>query len=83
MCCQQTSPVISVIIMTKLNGGNIIKEINTWAISMLSYSVAHLDCNNTELEMDRSTRKLMNTRKALNPNSDVKKLYIRKVGDRC
>ena len=48
------------ILKTKLNGGNIITGINTWAISLLRYSAAFLDWPGTELEqMDGRTRKLM------------------------
>ena len=60
------------ILETKLNGGNIITGINTWAISLLRYSAAFLDWTGSELEqMDRRTRKLMTIHQALNPNSDV------------
>ena len=48
------------ILETKLNGGNIITGINTWAISLLSYSAAFLDWTGAELEqIDRKTRKIM------------------------
>ena len=35
------------VLETKLNGGNIIKEINIWAISLLRYSAAFIDLNCT------------------------------------
>ena len=38
------------ILETKLNGGNMITGINTWAISLLRYSTAFLDWAGTELE---------------------------------
>ena len=48
------------ILETKLNGGNIITGINTWAISLLRYSAAFLDWTGAELEqIDRKTRKIM------------------------
>ena len=48
------------ILEMKLNGGNIITGINIWAISLLRYSAAFLDCTAAELERkDRRTRKLM------------------------
>ena len=72
------------ILETKLNGGNIITGINTWAISLLRYSAAFLDWTGAELEqMDRKTRKLMTMHRALNPKSDVARIYLsRKEGVR-
>ena len=69
------------ILETKLNGGNIITGINTWAISLLRYSAAFLDWTAAELEqMDRRTRKLMTMHRALNPKSDVARIYLSKKG---
>ena len=69
------------ILETKLNGGNIITGINAWAISLLRYSAAFLDWTAAELEqMDRRTRKLMTMHRALNPNSDVARIYLSKKG---
>ena len=72
------------ILETKLNGGNIITEINTWAISLLIYSAAFLDWARAEFEqMDRRTRKFMTMHRALNPKSDVARIYLsRKEGGR-
>ena len=72
------------ILETKLNGGNIITGINTWAISLLSYSAAFLDWTGTELEqVDRRTRKSITMHWALNPKSDVARIYLyRKEGGR-
>ena len=65
------------ILETKLNGGNIITEINTWAISLLRYSAAFLDWARAEFEqMDRRTRKFMTMHRALNPKSDVARIYL-------
>ena len=45
---------------TKLSGENVIKGINTWAISLLRYSAAFLDWTKEELQqLDRRTRKLL------------------------
>ena len=64
---------------TTLNGGNIIKEINICAISLLRYSAAFIDLNCTELtQLDRRTRKLMTMHNALHPKSNVHGLNIRK-----
>ena len=43
-----------------MNGGNVIKGINTWAIPVLRYSAAFLNWTKAELqEMDQRTRKLL------------------------
>ena len=71
---------------TKLNGGNLVKGINTWAISLLRYSAAFLDWTKAEVEqLGRQTRKLMTMHNALHPKSNVRKvtLYLpRKDGGR-
>ena len=69
------------ILKTKLNGGNNITGINTWAISLLRYSAALLNWTGAELEqMDRRTRKM---HQALNPKSDIARIYLsRKEGGR-
>ena len=69
---------------TKLNGGNIIKAINTWAIPVLRYSAPFLKWRNTELqELDRRTRKLLTMHNAHHPKSNVERIYIpRKEGGR-
>ena len=65
------------ILETKLNDGNIIKAINTWAIPMLRHSASFLDWTISELqEMDRRTRKLMAMHNVLHPRSNVDRLYI-------
>ena len=71
------------ILETKLNGGNIITG-NAWAIPLLRYSAAFLDRTEAELEqMDRRKRKLMTMHRALNPKSDVARIYLsRKEGGR-
>ena len=62
---------------TKLNGGNIITGINTWAVSLLRYCAAFLDWTGGELvQMDRRTRKLMKMHRALNPKSDLARIYL-------
>ena len=65
------------VLETKWNGGNIIKGINTWTVSLLRYSEAFIDWNCTELTLlDRRTRKLMTMHNALHPKSNVDRLYI-------
>ena len=72
------------ILETKLNGVNIITGITTWAVSLLRYSAAFLDWTGAELDqMDRRTRKLMTMHRALNPKSEVARIYLsRKEGGR-
>ena len=69
---------------TMLNGGNLVKGINTWAISLLRYSAAFLDWTKAEVEqLDRRTRKLMTMHNALHPKRNVDRLYLpRKDGGR-
>ena len=69
------------IVKTKLNGRNIVKGINTWAIPVLTYSVPFLSWTKTELHsIDGKTRKLLTMHNGLHPPSDVDRLYItRKV----
>ena len=72
------------IVKTKLNGRNIVKGINTWAIPVLRYSAPFLSWTKTELQsIDGKTRKLLTMHNGLHPRSDVDRLYIpREVGGR-
>ena len=69
---------------SKLNGGNLVRGVNTWAVSLLKYSAAFVSWSKNELQaIDRKTRKLFTTYGALHPKSDVDRLYIlRKEGGR-
>ena len=69
---------------TKLSSRNLIKEINTWAVSLIRYSGPFLKWTRDELkQMDQRTRKLMTMHKALHPRDDVDRLYVyRKEGGR-
>ena len=68
---------IRLLLESKLNGGNVIKAINTWAVAVLRYSGGILDWTQEELEvMDRKTRKLMTINKALHPRTNVARLYL-------
>lgn len=72
------------IMQSKLNGGNSIMAVNSWAISLLRYSAPFVNWTRLELkEMDRQTRKIMNMKGALAPRDCVARLYIpRKEGGR-
>jgi hypothetical protein len=62
---------------SKLNGGNVIKAVNTWAVAVLRYAGGILDWTKEELEvMDRKTRKLMTINRALHPRANVARLYL-------
>ena len=72
------------VLKSKLNGGNLVRGVNAWAVSLLRYSAAFVSLRKSELQaIDRKTRKLFTTYGALHPNSDVDRLYIpRKEGGR-
>ena len=71
--------ILRKILGSKLNGGNIIKGLNTWTVSLLRYSEAFIDWNCAELaQLDRGTRKLMTMHNALHQKSNVDRLYIPK-----
>ena len=69
---------------TKLSSRNLIKGINTWAVSLVRYSGPFLKWTRDELtQMDQRTRRLMTMLKALHPRDDVDRLYVsRKEGGR-
>ena len=69
---------------TKLNSRNLIKKINTWAVSLGRYSGPFVKWTKDELkQMDKRKRNLMTMHKVLNPRDDVDRLYVkRKEGGR-
>ena len=69
---------------SKLNSGNLVRGVNTWAVSLLRYSAGFVSWRKNELQaIDRKTRKLFTIYGALHPKSDVDRLYIpRKEGGR-
>ena len=72
------------VLKSKLNGGNLVHGVNTWAVSLIRYSAAFVSWRKSELQaIDRKTRKLFTMYGALHPKSDVDRLYIpRKEGGR-
>ena len=65
------------VLKSKLNGGNLVHGVNTWAVSLLRYSVAFVSWRKSEPQaIDRKTRKLFTIYGALHPKSDVDRLYI-------
>ena len=72
------------VLKSKLNGGNLVRGVNTRAVSLLRYSAALVSSRKSELQaIDKKTRKLFTIYGALHPKSDVDRLYItRKKGGR-
>ncbi|XP_053114405.1 uncharacterized protein LOC128328439 [Hemicordylus capensis] len=65
------------ILKSKLNGGNTIQAINTWAIPVIRYTAGITDWTQAELEtLDHKTRQIMTINHALHPRSDVDRLYL-------
>ena len=69
---------------SNLNDENLVSGVNTWAVSLLRYSVAVVSWRKNKMQpIDRGTRKLFTIHGALDPKSDVDRLYIpRKKGGR-
>ena len=72
------------VLESRLNGGNLITAINTWAVSLLRYAAGFINWTHGELEaLDRRVRKLMMMHNALHPKSDIDRLYLpRREGGR-
>ena len=72
------------VLKSKLNGGNLVCGVNTWAVSLLRYLAAFVSWRKSELQaIDRKTTKLFTIYGALHSKSDVGRLYIpRKEGGR-
>ena len=67
------------ILKSKLNGGNIIRAINSRAVSVIRYSAGIVDWTKEEIKcIDRKTRKLLTIYRALHPQSDVDRLYFKR-----
>ena len=68
---------VKAILKSKLNSGNTVKAVNTWAVPVVRYSGGIVDWTKEDLEnIDRKTRKLMTINKALHPRACVARLYI-------
>ena len=65
------------ILKSKLNGGNLIRAINTYAVSAVRYTAGIIKWNKEELDgMDWMTRKLLTMYGGFHPKSDVDRLYV-------
>ena len=69
---------------SKLNGGNLIGGINTWAVGVVRYSAGVVDWTMEEMtSMHRRTRKILAINGCLHTRSNVARLYLpRKEGGR-
>ena len=69
---------------SKLNSGNLILGINSWAVGVIRYSGGVVDWTKEELVcLDRKTRKILNMYRALHCRSSIARLYLkRKEGGR-
>ena len=65
------------VLKSKLNCGNLVRGVNTWAVSLLRYSAVFVSWRKSELQaIDRKTRKLFTIHGALHPKSEIDRLYI-------
>ena len=65
------------VIRSKLNGGNMVRVINSWAVSLLRYSGGVVRWTKVELmNLDRKTRKLLIIQDALHARADGSRLYL-------
>ena len=63
------------VLKSKLNGGNLVRGVNTWAVSLLRYSAAFISWRKNELQaIDRKTRKLLTIYEALHPKSRCRQI---------
>ena len=68
---------LRLLLRSKLNGGNMIKAINTWAVSVLRYTAGILSWTKEEIcQLDRKTRKMMTMHGMLHPRANVARLYL-------
>ena len=70
------------LLKTTLSSRNLIKGINTWAVTIVRQSGPFLRWTRDELQqMDQRARKLMTMHKALHPRDDINRIYVsRKEG---
>ena len=65
------------VLKSKLNGGNLVQGVSTWAVSLLRCSAAFISWKKCELQaIDSKARKLFTIYGGLHPKSDVDRLYI-------
>ena len=70
---------ITLLMKTHLNGKDLFLALNTWVITVIRYSAAFLDWTKEETkELNRWTRKQLIAGRALHPNSNVMRIYIKR-----
>ena len=68
---------LKAILKSKLNSGNTVKAINSWAVPVIRYSAGIVDWKNPELRnMSGKTRKVLNMYQALHTRSNVGRPYM-------
>ena len=71
---------IKTILKSRLNAGNTINAINSRAVSVIRYGAGIIKWRKDELtSIDRKTRKMMTKYKALHPQADVDRLYMKRA----
>ena len=75
---------VKLLLKSKLYGGNMIKGMNAWAVSVLRYSAGIIEWTKKELKaIDVKTRKMMTMAWVFHQKGDVDRLYLpRKAGGR-
>ena len=69
------------LLKTKLSSRNLIKGMNTWAVSLVRYLEPFLIWTRKEIKhMDQRTRKLMTLHKELHSRDHVDRLYVARKG---
>ena len=69
------------LLRSKPNGRNMMRAINTWAVSLLRYTAPFVEWRRDELkEMDTMTRKMITMNRALHPRDSVCQLYLPRRG---
>ena len=68
---------LKTVLKSRLNGGNLVQGVNTWAVLHLRYSAVFIGRRKCELPaMDRKTRKLFTMYGGFHPKPDVDRLYV-------
>ena len=68
---------LRLLLRSKLNSGNMMKAINTWAVSVLRYTAGIISWTVDDIhEIDRKTRKAMTMNRMLHPRANVARLYL-------
>ena len=75
---------VRLLVRSKLYGGNMVKGINAWAVSVIRYTAGIIEWTKKELkDMDVRVRKLMTMAGTFHQKGDVDRLYLpRKEGGR-